>query len=150
MEFDESFKNRLGPLQRRLDALDPGAALFIGDSQLAALDIGTLADRSLQLSIPGETARRVVSRMQSYGEALRHARLLVVHVGTNDLRFRPPARLGRTFDRLLALSPPTLPVVVSGILPVDERVFRDYGNAQVSAANRVIERACEARAGCTF
>src|SRR3954467_6913465 len=59
MELDRFFGNHTGPLRHRAAAVAPGAVLFIGDSQLAALDAGALADHAVQLSIPGDTTRRV-------------------------------------------------------------------------------------------
>src|SRR3954447_7377181 len=61
VELDEAHGNRVGPLRRYAAALDPGAILFLGDSQLAAIDVGGLADHAAQLSIPGDTARGVAA-----------------------------------------------------------------------------------------
>src|SRR3712207_51303 len=38
VEFDRVFKARRSQTERRANAVEPGAVLFIGDSQLAALD----------------------------------------------------------------------------------------------------------------
>src|SRR4051812_4893296 len=150
VEFDRAHDYRVGQLRRYAATLDPGAALFLGDSQLAAMDVGALADHATQLSVTGDTARGVAARVRDYAPALRGARLVVLHVGTNDLRYRPPEALRRPYARILAAVPPGVPVVVTDVLPVDERAFRAYGNAEVGAANRVIAQACAARPGCRF
>src|SRR5689334_6374442 len=131
IEFDRYHQNRVGLLARHAQALAPGAALFIGDSQLAALDVAALADHAAQLSVAGDTARGTAARMRHYARALREARVVVLHVGTNDLRYRPPEALRPYYDRILAAVPAGVPVVVTDVLPVDEGAFREYGNAQV-------------------
>ena len=149
-EFDSAYRVRRVQLVRLADGVGPGAALFIGDSILASLDVGALVDRGVQLSISGDTARRVVSRLDNYPAALAGARLVVFHVGTNDLKYRKPAELHRPFARMLREVPANVPVVMSAVLPVDERVEHHYGNADVRAVNRVMAQACAARPGCTF
>ena len=149
-EYDSAYRSRRFQLRRLADSIDPGAALFVGDSVLASLDIGAVADRGVQLSISGDTARRVVSRLDNYSAALAGARLVVFHVGTNDLQYRRPSDLYRPFARMLTEVPANVPVVMSAVLPVDERVMDRYGNAEIRAVNRVMAQACAARPGCTF
>jgi lysophospholipase L1-like esterase len=142
------YRTRRAQLRRLADSVDPGAVLFVGDSILASLDVGALVDRGVQLSISGDTTRRVISRINHY--PLATARLVVFHVGTNDLLYREPDELYRPFARMLKEVPANVPVVLSAALPVDERVTRRYGNADVRAVNRVMAQACAARPGCTF
>ncbi len=149
VEFDYFFDQRRGQVRNRADAAEPGAILFIGDSLLATLDTGALTDRAVSLAIPGDTARRVAARLHDY-HRLAEARLVFIHVGTNDLRFRTPAELERPFARILHTVPEAVPVILSGILPVDDRVFPYYGNAQVRAANEIMARLCRARPGCLW
>jgi lysophospholipase L1-like esterase len=150
VEKDHAFRRRAAQLRLHAAAVDPGAVVFLGDSLLAALDVGALADRAAQLSIPGETARRAAARLRGLLPAIRGARLVVLHVGTNDLRYREPGALARPSPRLRAGIPAGVPVMVDAVLPVDEAAFRPYGNAEVRAANAVIARACAARPGCRF
>jgi hypothetical protein len=118
-EFDAAYRTRRAQLHRLADSVDPGAVLFVGDSILASLDVGALVDRAVQLSISGDTTRRVISRLYNYD--LAGARLVVFHVGTNDLLYREPAELYRPFARMLKEVPANVPVVMSAALPVDER-----------------------------
>jgi lysophospholipase L1-like esterase len=147
-EFDAAYRTRRAQLRRLADSVDPGAVLFVGDSILASLDVGALVDRGVQLSIAGDTTRRVISRINHY--PLAGARLVVFHVGTNDLLYRKPAELYRPFARMLKEVPANVSVVMSAVLPVDERVTHRYGNADVRAVNRVMAQACATRPGCTF
>lgn len=147
-EFDSAYRTRRTQLWRLADSVDPGAVLFIGDSILNSLDTGALVDRGVQLSIAGDTTRRVISRLDGY--ALADARLVFFHVGTNDLQFRKPAELRRPFTRMLSAVPAAVPVVMSAALPIDERATDRYTNADVRAANRVMAQACAERPGCTF
>ena len=52
--------------------------------------------------------------------------------------------------RVLDLIPSGTPVVMSAILPVDERVHRGYGNADILDANRRLAKLCAAHPGCSF
>ena len=149
VEFDRSFKTRRGQTERRANAVEPGAVLFIGDSQLAALDTGALADRAVQLAIPGDTARRVAARLRDY-RRMDQARLIFLHVGTNDLFFRTPAEMEKPFARIFRTLPHNVPVMLNAILPVDERLFDAYTNADIAAANAVMERLCAAHPTCTW
>jgi lysophospholipase L1-like esterase len=148
-EFDRFYRNRSAKLRRFAGAIEPGAALFIGDSLLGSVDVGGLADHAVQLSISGDTARRVAARIRDYA-LVQQTRVVVLHVGTNDLRYRRPAAIEGPFQRLLGEVPTGVPVIVSAILPVDERAFHRYGNAQIAAANQVLAHVCEARPGCRF
>ncbi len=149
VEFDTFYRNRSAKLRRFAAAIEPGAALFVGDSLLGSLDVGALADRAVQLSISGDTTKRVAARMADYA-FLRDTRLVMLHVGTNDLRYRPPASIEAPFARLLNDIPLSIPVIVSAILPVDERIFHRYGNDAVNTANRILASVCEARPSCRF
>jgi hypothetical protein len=137
------------PAARLADSVDPGAALFVGDSILASLDVGALVDRGVQLSISGDTtaawSRASTTtprpcRRAARGLPRRHQRP----------QYRRPAELYRPFARMLREVPAHVPVVMSAVLPVDERVMDRYGNADVRAVNRVMAQACAARPGCTF
>ena len=101
VEKDHAFRRRAAQLRLHAAAVDPGAVVFLGDSLLAAADVGALADRAAQLSIPGETARRAAARLRGLLPALRGARLVVLHVGTNDLRYREPGALARPYARIM-------------------------------------------------
>ena len=141
-EFDSSYYGGQQRMLHQLDtAVQPGATLFVGDSILRSLDIGAVADHAAQFSLGGDTARRVAERINNYRTRYT-ARLVVLHVGTNDLSFRRGEQFEVPFRRVLALIPSATSVVMSAILPVDERVHRGYGNADILDANRRLARLC--------
>lgn len=149
VEFDQNYKIRRRTLARLSDSIDPGAVLFIGDSLLNSMDIGALSDRAVQLSVSGDTTVRLHARVQGY-RAINDARLVFLHVGSNDLKYRTPEKMRQPLARILGRVPADVPVIMSAILPVDERVFRRYDNATIDSANAVLQQVCEARANCTF
>lgn len=149
-EFDSSYYAGRQRMLHQLDtAVQPGATLFVGDSILRSLDIGAIADHAAQFSLGGDTARRVAERINSYRTRYT-ARLVVLHVGTNDLNFRRGEQFEVPFRRVLALIPSATPVVMSAILPVDERVHRGYGNGDIVDANRRLARLCAEHRRCRF
>jgi lysophospholipase L1-like esterase len=148
-EFDRFFKARRNLAERRAAAVKPGTVLFIGDSQLATLDTSALTDRAVQLAIPGDTSRRVATRLRGY-KRMNEAKLIFLHVGTNDLFFRTPAEMGKPFARIFRTLPSNVPVMLDAILPVDERIFSPYTNAEIQAANAIMARLCAAHANCTW
>jgi lysophospholipase L1-like esterase len=149
VELDRFFKARRNQTERRANAVEPGAVLFIGDSQLAALDTSALTDRAVQLAIPGDTARRVATRLRDYWR-MDQAKLIFLHVGTNDLFFRTPEEMEKPFARIFRTLPHNVPVMLNAILPVDERLFNAYTNADIAAANAVMARMCAAHPNCTW
>jgi hypothetical protein len=147
-EFDSAYYRATVQL-RRSPTRRPRRVLFVGDSILAALDVGA-SGRPRRAALDLGRHAVVVSRLDNYPAALTGARLVVFHVGTNDLLYREPAELQAPFARLLAAVPGHVPVVMSAALPIDERATGRYGNADIRATNRVIAQACAARPGCTF
>src|SRR3954451_19199862 len=63
VELDRYFGLQAAILRSQAAAVAPGATLYVGDSQLAAVDIGALTDHAVQLSIVGETTRRARIRI---------------------------------------------------------------------------------------
>lgn len=149
VELSNDYRRKARVLSRLDDGIAPDAVLFVGDSLMSSLDVGALIDHPVQLSIAGETVRRTVARIVDY-RSLTTARGIVFHVGTNDLRYRRGAAFEEPFRRMLRLVPPRVPVILSAILPVDERVFRHYDNRAIADANARLAAICAERPGCRF
>lgn len=149
VEFDRPYKRRVATL-RRLDAVaQPGALVFLGDSHVASLDTGAVADHALNYGIGGDTTRRVIKQLDEY-QALATARGFVLHVGVNDISLRPVDRFEHIYRRIVAALPADRPLVLSAIMPIDERSRRGSPNALIARYNEVIRAVCAARPGCTL
>ena len=149
LEFNSAYTQKARVLRRLASGVDPGAVLFIGDSILASLDISALADHAVQLSIAGDTTRRIATRIDDY-QPIHTARLVFLHVGINDLDFRRPEAIAGTMGQVLARIDAGMPVMMDAILPIDERRFSETSNRQVREANVILRRVCEARPRCRF
>ena len=149
LEYTKGYEQKARILRRLASNVDPGAVFFVGDSILQSLDISSVADRAAQFSIGGDTLRRVANRLSDYQSSIT-ARLVFLHVGINDLDFRPPERLERPMTTALHKIARRVPVVVDAIFPIDEQVYKETTNAAIHRANAVLREACARRASCTF
>lgn len=116
---DEYQKNML-TFQLRADAHLAHAALFFGDSHVQGLCTPCIAGNSANYGIGGDTAVGVLKRLPRY-HSVRTARFVFVAVGYSDLKRQSVEEVLGTFDQLLHAIPREVPVVVSGLLPLDHR-----------------------------
>jgi lysophospholipase L1-like esterase len=129
---------------RRVDTqVPPGAVLIIGDSHVQSLWAPAVHARAVNYGIGGDTSVGVAARLADYA-SLPRAAALVLAVGYNDLKRREPAQLAQHYGELLQRLPPHLPVVCSGLLPIDERVRPDLAglSERIRRANLELARLC--------
>ena len=140
-------------MQRAIDfSARPGAIWFFGDSIVQQMDTGRVTPRTINLGIGEDTINGVLNRIGDH-PALPAAGGIVVAVGINDMRFHAPEDAARSYGQLLARLPSAIPIVVSAVLPVDERASRFQlagWNARIHSLNTAIAELCAARPGCTF
>lgn len=127
----------------------PEALVFIGDSMMRDLDTSSIARHTLNLAIPTDTTAGVLKRMEGY-RSLLTARGVVLGIGLNDLLYRPMPSALENFGRILSLVPSAAPVVVLGVLPVDERATDLFKNKDIVALNEGIAGLCAQRPHCFF
>lgn len=98
-----------------------GASIFIGDSITQGLATSAIADSSVNYGIGRDTTLGVLNRITRY-ESLSRAGSVVIAIGVNDLHRRGDREIVSNYADILNSLPKNIPVVVSAILPVDERV----------------------------
>ena len=148
-EFTPEFMTDMGRLIAADRAAPKGAIVFLGDSHLRRLNLADLPYPSVNLSASGETSARLLARLAHY-RSLRDARAIVLGVGINDLMYRDPKEFALNMEQAIHLLPANVPLVVKGVMLVDERAQRLLHNEDVVALNRTLEALCAAREHCLF
>ncbi len=119
----------------RLDgSLPEGVTLFIGDSITQGLATAAIADLSVNYGIGSDTTVGVLERLPKY-KSINKAKAVVLAIGVNDLKRRDVDTTVDNYQKMLKLIPKDMPVVVSAVLPVDERVYTQNSNATIKQLN---------------
>jgi lysophospholipase L1-like esterase len=127
------------------------AVVFIGDSLVQGLYTDAVANPSANFGIGGDTTAGVLARLPAY-RSLQRASAVVVGVGLNDLKFRNNEAITANYRSILQTLPVNVPVVMSAVLPVNERVFPHaaIANARIRDLNVSLAALCKADPRCLF
>ncbi|MFN3188828.1 MAG: GDSL-type esterase/lipase family protein [Candidatus Paceibacteria bacterium] len=134
-----AYYDRITTYHFRMDGNVPdGATLFIGDSITQSLATSAIANLSVNYGIGGDTTLGVLNRIRKYN-SLTSADAVVLAIGVNDLRLRSNEEIVYNYKNILDSLPENIPVVVSAILPVDERVQRvNFENKRILKLNTLL------------
>ena len=130
----------------------PNAVWFFGDSIIHGLDTARVTERALNLGIGEDTVTGVLSRIGEH-PALTQAAGIVLAVGVNDLIWRPAKAVARDYETLLSRTPAGIPVIVSAVLPVDERLGGQTWrgrNVRIKQFNAMLARLCASQSNCAY
>lgn len=117
-----SYYNTITTYHKRMDGSIPeGATLFIGDSITQSLATSAVSDLSVNYGIGADTTIGVLNRLPLY-KSISTAKAVVIAIGVNDLKRRDNSDIVGNFKKVLDFIPRDKTIVVSAILPVDERV----------------------------
>ncbi len=119
-----------------------GSVFFIGDSITQALCVSSVAPNAVNLGIGGDTTWGLLNRIPSH-PSLQRASLIVIAMGVNDLARRDNDEIIRNFRSILALLPARIPIIISSVLPVDERFhphWKHQNNERIRSLNRQLEQ----------
>jgi lysophospholipase L1-like esterase len=137
----------------RMDANTPdGSVIFIGDSMIQGLCVAAVDTPSVNYGIGNDTTVGVLKRLPKY-RSLERASACVVAIGVNDLQRRGNEDILKNYSAILQTIPQHLPLVLSAVLPLDERVHDDLVgiNTRIKELNSGLRGLCEAQsAKCTF
>jgi lysophospholipase L1-like esterase len=130
-----------------------GALIIVGDSIMEGLKPGLIAPDAVNFGLGGITTRMLMVRWPLL-RSIDAARLIVIGVGVNDLKYRTPSEIAADYAKLLALTP-RVPKIAVSVLPVDEQTDamrrRPYlKNEAIRDLNTRIKLACEARPDCRY
>lgn len=119
------------------------SVLFLGDSMIQGLCVSAVTSDGVNYGIGGDTVGGLLHRLDHY-RSLSRCRAVVLQIGVNDLSAFTNSEIVRDYTRLLDVL--SLPVIVCGVLTVDERdrpPFADY-NVRIRELNRDLEQLCHA------
>jgi lysophospholipase L1-like esterase len=120
-EIGDYYRQTLRHHSRSVDAVPDGAVVFIGDSLTQGLAVAAVHPSAVNYGIGGDTTRGVLGRLPAYRPALERAECIVVAIGFNDTRHREADEALRNYARILDALPEDRRVIVSAVLPVDDR-----------------------------
>lgn len=134
---------------RRQDAqLAPARIVFLGDSHLQGLAVSELSADGVNFGIGGDTSAALLTRLPDY-QAVRSAKAIVLVIGTNDLTRRDNDQIIANLKQLLAQLP-AVPVLLSTILPVDDREQPQLGKRvpRLLSLRQLFADECAVHSGC--
>jgi hypothetical protein len=133
--------DRMRVVVEYVDASAPsGAVVFLGDSHLHRLAVAAVAERPVNLAYGGQTAEQVAEALPGYASPAK-ARAIVLMIGTNDLLRGEHDALPGRLKSVLAALPAGVPLVWSGVPPL---------NGKPQKINETIRALCASRRGCTY
>jgi len=117
-----NYYNRLVEYHLRMDSSIPdGATIFIGDSITQSLATSAVSDLSVNYGIGSDTTVGVLKRLTLY-ESINIAKAVVLAIGINDLKQSDNDEVLGNYKKILNLLSKKQFIIVSAIMPVDERV----------------------------
>ena len=113
------------------------AVVFIGDSITEGLNTSAVASNSVNYGISNDTTRGVLRRIDLY-QSQERAAVIVLAIGINDLIFRSVEDTARDYSLIIDRIPDGRPVLLSAVLPVDEKTGWPSLNQKIDQLNVVI------------
>lgn len=129
--------------------IEPGSVIFIGDSHTQGLNVAAVTPQSINYGIGGDTSIGVLQRLPHY-KSIQHAKAVVLEIGFNDLSKRNDAKILLAYEKIQALIPPPIPLVICAIFPVDENVIFTGLNKRIQSLNQATRRLYSNRKNTIF
>jgi len=150
-ELTDHFR-RMTTYHGRMDGSVPdGAVLFIGDSITQGLCVAAVCAHGVNYGIGSDTTAGVLERLPLYTSIERSA-AVVLAIGVNDLRRRENKFILENVHAIVEAVTRHVPVVVSAVLPLDERV-KAVGpdrNARIAELNQGLAALCAENDSCVY
>jgi lysophospholipase L1-like esterase len=126
--------------------------VFLGDSITAALPVpAVVGGDGVNFGIDGDTTVGLLWRIPQYAN-LNTARAIVVSIGVNDMSRFGDDRIAANYRSILESLPSSVPVIVSGILPLREEAGKRSNisylsghaasNVRIKEFNRKLDALC--------
>lgn len=138
------YYNEITAYHERMDGSVPrGATIFIGDSITQSLATSAVSELSVNYGIGSDTTLGVLNRLPIY-ESIKSTKAVVIAIGVNDLARRDNDRIIHNYEEILDYMPKKAKVLVSAILPIDERVqSKKSYNERISKLNSSLKKLAE-------
>ncbi len=119
-----------------------GDIVFLGDSIIEKADVKQITPKGHNLGISKDWTNGLANRIPFYRN-LDKTRLLVIHIGVNDLSLQK-GEVATSFSRyqkMLTLLPSNVPTVLNSILPLAKsKENADIDNAKIEQFNQMIKQ----------
>ncbi|MCK5860895.1 MAG: hypothetical protein KAH38_00325 [Candidatus Hydrogenedentes bacterium] len=143
---------RMSTYHGRMDGSVPeGAVLFIGDSITQGLCVAAICEHGVNYGIGSDTTAGVLERLPLYTSTARAA-AVVLAIGVNDLQRRDNEYILENLREILERVTKDVPVVISSILPLDERAAAGSAgrNERIAKLNEEIAALCILFPTCVY
>ena len=150
ISVDSQYQERVIEDLIRAYGAKPGGVHLLGDSIIARSGTSRVdSDTTQNWGLDGDTSDGLRYRVLRY-PFLAEASAIVIHIGVNDALQRRTERTAANVSWMVETLSVHAPVVLSGILPVDERVVERSLNDKLEALNDRFESICERYENCSF
>ena len=134
----EHFKNMLRAHKSTDPFVEKGSVIFIGDSITEGLNTAAVSAKAVNYGISYDTTDGVLKRLSAY-KSVNHASLVVLAIGVNDMVYISADKAAKNYEKILSSIPENIPVVISAVFPVDERVGWQGLNPKINQLNQHIK-----------
>jgi len=115
----------------------------IGDSITQSLATSAVSELSVNYGIGSDTTLGVLNRLPIY-ESINSTKAVVIAIGVNDLARRNNDSIIHNYEEILDYIPKNTKILVSAILPIDERVqSKKSSNERISKLNSSLKKLTE-------
>ena len=134
----------------RIDAqVPPGAVIFIGDSMVQGLCVSAITEKGVNFGIGGDTVEGILYRLPLY-TSIKKASAIVVELGINNVLRESIEELRQKYEALFKFIPRKVPLILCGILPVDENIKGEGWNSEIQNINQQLRFLCEKYDNCIY
>lgn len=149
LEISQLYKSML-PHQLRMDShVPPDSIIFIGDSMIQDLCVSAVVDSAVNFGIGGDTTVGLLKRVSSY-TSIKTAKLIIICIGTNDLRRRANLEIIRNYKKIISKCLGKATIITTAIFPVDERVVGTGWNQRINSLNKSLKALSDSTESCFF
>ncbi len=129
---------------KRVDKNIPdGSTIFIGDSLTQGLAVTAAFPQSINFGIGQDTTVGALKRIPFY-HSITKAKRVIIAIGVNDLKKRNNDEIIKNYLKIISLIPKNIPILFSGILPIDESANNRTGtNNRIEKLNNRLSKICE-------
>ena len=150
-EYSRHYKEMIQYHQYRDKQVTKGSVIFIGDSITEGLAVNAVAPNAVNYGIGADTTLGVLGRIKYY-DSLNSAHAIVLAIGVNDLERRNNKEIIENFNKIFNKFPNDIPILVSSILPIDEKIIQIGRNInkRINRLNKKIKVLCDHKKSLTF
>lgn len=137
-----SYFHKVVGYHKRMDGNVPtNAVIFIGDSITQGLNTSAITEPTANYGIGGDTTVGIIERLNTY-QSINNARAVVIAIGINDIKYRENDIILNNYKTIIGMIPSHVPIVISAVHPIDERVRNDangFNESRIKPLNKELK-----------